>query len=272
MQKKYAPVRVKNPSAKNVLIRLLQGQQLNLVFDKPNFLEYKIDIAGSFLAVDDIIQINSGWVANITQKNQDVNLESALFLGEISLYNNDNIKSSSLCVVTNASNNDVLRIVNPTDCNISVEPHQVLEVVFKGKSLTERWVPFPSGKEMVLEQIQHSFNKSCNIKNFDLIFEETHRFRFNAASIEYLSEKPVGKYDGGNLFFTGFGRNCTLGITCSWKGKGQLYNALLLPKHIGSTSPFKGWGRIKKCLHSEVTLCKIDCPSIETGCVVLTSG
>ena len=272
MQKQYAPVRVKNPSSKNALIRLLHGQQLNLVFDKPDFLEYKIDISGSLLVVNDIIRINSGWIANITQKTQDINLESALYLGEINLYNNDNIKSSNLCVVTNASNNDVLRIVNPTNCSISIEPHQVLEVVFIGKNLNERWMPFPSGRELVLEQIQHSFHKSCNSKSCDTMLEEIHRFRFNAASIEYLSEKPFGKYDGGNLFFTGVGRNCMLDVTCSWKGKGQLYNALLLPKHIAPVSAFRGIGRIKKCLQANVMLHKMDCATLETGCTVLTSG
>ena len=148
----------------------------------------------------------------------------------------------------------------------------MLEVVFTGKNLAERWTPFPSGQEMVLEQIQHSFRKTNSCSNCDAILEEVHRFRFNGESIEYLSDKPIGKYDGGNLFFTGMGRNCMLHITCSWRGKGQLYTALLLPKQVHSTNSLRILNRNKKCLHSDVFLRKMEFTSLESGCMALTSG
>ena len=46
------------------------------------------------------------------------------------------------------------------------------------------------------------------------------RFRFNRKSIEYLSELPYAKHDGGHIIFTNSkNEHSVLRLTCVWRGK-----------------------------------------------------
>ena len=85
MQKTYSPVRIKNPSQKHSLVRLLSGQKLNVIFDKEEFQDYRLDIAGHYLAVAEVSQITTGWMATIIQESEKIDFdENTLFLGAIS--------------------------------------------------------------------------------------------------------------------------------------------------------------------------------------------
>jgi hypothetical protein len=271
MQKKYAPVRVKNPASKHAMVRLLQGQQLNLVFDRPEYLESKIDISGSLLEVDDIEQTQKGWVAVISQK-ASVESDCSLFLGEVKLYDGSNKNNANICVLTAASKNDVVRIINPENCHFTMQPSQVLEVLIQSKDMHEMWHAYPSGQEMVLEQIQHVIRSGCSLGTCDMVIEHLFRFRFNHPSIQYLSGKPYAKYDGGTIHFDCATRRSTLSITCSWRDRSSIYKALMFPK-IPSFRDFDR-NRIRGKKHAQeavVELKKLNCDSLEYGCNVLAA-
>lgn len=272
MQKKYAPVKLRNPSTKNALVRLLRGQQLNIVFDNPNFLEHKIDIAGSFLHVEEISEIRSGWAATITQK-VDIVQQNALFLGEVNLYDSHNNKSASLCVVTHADNNDVLRIVNPGTCNVSLDPGQVLEVDFWSKDFNNMWRAFLSPKDLELELLQPPQMRPCSHGGEPLV-EQIFRFRLNKQSIEFLSGKPCGRYEAGHILFSNGQKNCILGVSCAWRAKGSIYKALLLPKATtpAAMSALKAFNRHPKtCQQAQVELVAMNFSELESGCNIMIS-
>lgn len=272
MQKKYAPVKLRNPSTKNALVRLLQGQQLNIVFDNPNFLEHKIDIAGSFLQVEEISEVRSGWAATITQK-VDLVQQNTLFLGEVNLYDSSNNKSASLCVVTQAENNDILQIVNPSTCNVSLDPGQVLEVNFWSKDFNNMWRAFPSAKDLELEFL-HPPQMRPYSRDGEPMVEQVFRFRLNKRSIEFLSGRSCGRYEAGHILFSNSQKNCILGVSCAWRAKGSIYKALLLPK---VTTPLaipalKAFNRhSKSCRQAQVELVAFDFSELDYGCNIMIS-
>lgn len=271
MQKKYAPVRVKNPASKHALVRLLQGQQLNLVFDRPEYLESKLDICGSLLAVDDIEQTKKGWTATISQR-AGLDFDIPLFLGEVKLYDGSNRNNASICVVTAAPKNDVLRVINPDNCHFTMQPNQVLEVVIQSKDYHDSWQAYPSGPEMVLEQIQHVVRSGCSLGSCDVVAEHLFRFRFDQPSIQYLSGKPHAKYDGGTVHFASATGRKTLSVTCSWRGRSSIYKALLLPKIPGPRDFSLVRPRVKKqAQEAAVELKRMECKTLEHGCNVLIS-
>lgn len=272
MQKKYAPVKLRNPSTKNALVRLLQGQQLNIVFDNPSFLEYKIDIAGSFLQVEEISEVRSGWAALIAQK-VNISQDNTLFLGEVNFYDANHNKSASLCVVTHAENNDILRIVNPSNCNVSLEPGQILEVNFWSKDFNNMWKAYPSPKDLELELLQPPQFRPRTYNSESLV-EQIFRFRLNKQSIELLSSRSYGRYEAGHVLFSNGQQNCMLGVSCAWRPKSSIYKALLLPK---TTTPaavpvIKAFSRQTKiCRQAQVELVAVDFPELEFGCNIMIS-
>lgn len=271
MQKEYSPVRIKNPNQKHVLIRLLLGQKLNVIFDKQELQDNKIDIVGKYLVVDDVQEINSGWMATISQEIEKINFtDNTLFLGVVNIYNSNHIHDASLCVVSQNDNDDYLRVIDPVTDSCNLEANQMLDVVFHSNDLNLRWQAFPCGMNLCLEQLQYVIKQPRIYCGY--AYEHFFRFRYNISSIRYISEQPYGKYDGGHILFTSNRQDKSmLKLTCTWRNKNSPYRALLMPKIpvSCSTNIFKKFK--KQVMHSEVEITKIDDQSLDTGCTVVVS-
>ena len=275
MKKNYCPVKIKNPSSKNSLVQLLSGQKMNIFFDGKDYQDYKIDISGTFLKVDEVSETSNGWMTSISQKKDIIKYnESALFLGGINFFDGNNENKSSLCVVSNHKNDDYLRVINPKNISCNLRPNQVLDVVVHS-DIAEKWQCFISCGDLHLELIQNSTRVERNICDgeFDSqpAFEYFFRFRFDQKSIEYLSELPFSKYDGGHIIFINSNNEKRIiKVYCSWRGKSSIYKALLLPKIPTTNINFLG-KKPKKCFHSVVVVSIIKSEELEFGCNVLFS-
>ena len=121
MQKTYCPIRIKNPNAKDSLVRLLDKQKIHIIFDE-KYNDYKVDLTGQYLTVDEVKEVQDGWMVTISQIDDRITYrDSALFLGGINFYDEENEKKSSLCVMTNHQNNDFVRIIDPKNCTCTID-------------------------------------------------------------------------------------------------------------------------------------------------------
>lgn len=271
MQKKYYPVRIKNPSSKDSLVCLLAGQKINIIFDKEENQDLKCEVSGH-LFVEEVVEIKNGWMISICQKKDEIDYcESSLYLGNINFFDDDNKKKASLCVVAKNENDNFLKIIDPENIKFNLYPSQILDVSFISDS-SVRWESQTSGKDMCLEQIQYVIKPKKDININDNLIEHFFRFRFSASSIEYISEMPYAKYDGGKIVFTNNKKDKNvLQVVCAWRGKESIYKALLLPK-IPNHSIMPFIQKInKKCLQSNISLKIIDCSELDSGCNVLLS-
>jgi len=271
MQKTYSPVRIKNPSQKHSLVRLLSGQKLNVIFDKEEFQDYRLDIAGHYLAVAEVSQITTGWMATIIQESEKIDFdENTLFLGAINLYNGKDIHSASLCVVSQSTNDDILRIINPLHISCNLEPNQIMDVVFYTNDHNMRWSSFSSGLNLCVEQLQYVVRQPKIYSGF--FYEHFFRFRYNSTSIQYVSEQPYGKYDGGHILFANSkSEKSMIKLTCAWRGKGSVYKALLVPKLPPLCSLNVYRKQKKQAIQCDVQFKIIEDDNLETGCNVLIS-
>ena len=269
MPKEYSPVKLRNPATHGMMVRLLQNQKLLLQFDGPENADSKMEVLGDFLAVDDISREGDGWLATVSQ-NRPVLIENTLFLGCINLFGGDDKRNGSVCVVSKNSNDDIMTVINPKSHSCNVELNQVLDVIVQSDSIASRYAAYPVCGDLCMELIQQ-FCKPLNVNGRDGL-EHIFRFRFDSLSVEKFSNRPVGKYDGGQIFFvSSTGQRRTLKLICSWRGKSSVYKALLLPR-IPSSNAIANYKKQRKvCLRSEVTLKRIDSEELEAGCNVLLS-
>ena len=274
MLKNYCPVRIKNPVSKNSLVRLLTDQKMHIIFCGQHFADYKLDVVGDYIEVEEVSEVDDGWMASICQKTNLIDYhDSTLLLGGINFLDNTNNKMASLCVVSSSDNNDYLRVINPINSFCNLSPDQVLDVVFYG-SINDCWAAHLSSKDLCLEMIQSSIKPTKHIlKNEKTpLMEYFFRFRFNRSSIETLSSLPFAKMDGGFiLFLNSKQQRSVLKVTCCWRGKNSIYKALLLPKIPSHNFNFFGKKQNKQCLQSKVSFEKIESNSLDYGCTVLLS-
>lgn len=274
MPKNYCPVRIKNPISKNSLVRLLANQKMHIVFSGQDFADYKMDVVGDYLAVEEVSEVHDGWMASIYQKTNLISYhDSSLLLGGINLFDTANSKTASLCVVTNNENNDFLRVINPVNSFCNLSPDQVLDVVFYG-GINENWAAYPSPKELCLELIQNSIKPTKHIMKDEKtpLMEYFFRFRFTQHSIEKLSHLPFAKMEAGSIVFVNSKQQRgVLRVTCCWRGKSSIYKALLLPRIPSHNFNFFGKKQNKMCLQSKVVFKKIESNSLDHGCTVLQS-
>jgi hypothetical protein len=269
MRKQYSPVKLKNPAAHGLMVRLLETQKLVILFDNDGFHNHKIEVAGDFLSVEDVTEERGGWSATISQNRPD-DVENTLFLGSVNLYDDDGKRSGSVCVVSKNQNDDFITVINPKNQTCNLELNQVLEVVFRTEAAHEAYTSVPMCGELCTEQIQH-FVKAIQYEGKSIV-EHVFRFRFNSASVERFSEKPTGKYDGGSInFVNGRGDRTVLRLVCAWRGRSSAYKALLLPR-IPSSCALSNFRRQRKqCMVCDVTLKPIDAEEFDSGCNVLLS-
>lgn len=251
------------------MARLLEDQKLQIVFEKGKYSNHKIDVAGEFLMVEDVSQSEIGWTATIAQ-NRPVESVNTLCLGCVNLYDGTNCRAGSVCVVSSSGNDDFITVMNPRQQICCLELNQVLDVVFRCALSHQRYTAFPVAGELCTEEIQH-FTKPA-FSNGKQFVEHMFRFRFNSESVERYSEKPTGRYDGGQiLFMSSSGEKHSLKLICSWRGRSSVYKALLLPK-IPSSSAAQPLRRSKKqCMRTEIQLRRIPEAPLDDGCNVLMS-
>jgi len=277
MYKQYAPVKVKNPVKNNCLIRLLDGQNIDVVFDSQLFNEHRVHLVSDFLSIVSIREIANGWMASIEQ-NERVNehKSSTLYLGNVNFYDKQNTKTASLCVVTNNENHDFLKIINPKNNICQIEPNQILEIVLFTDSATKRFSPLVVGSDLLLEQLQYCVKCPSDWKKQPkerVLFEHCFKFRYTSESIKILSEQSYGKYEGGSIaFFNAQIPEFQVHLVCNWRGKNSIFKALLFPKiptcQVDIIKKSK-----KQIFETQVSLKKIKYNKLEDGCnVVLSKG
>ena len=251
------------------MVRLLQDQKLQLLFNDVSFESTKIDVSGNFIMVEDVAAEEGGWVATISQ-NRPIAVDNTLYLGNINIYDGANQRQGSLCVVSKNGNDDVLTVVNPKNNVCNMELNQVLDVVFQTDNHLDSYFAFPVGNDLCTEEIQH-FSKVSSPEG-KICVEHMFRFRFNLTSVERLSEKPVGKYDGGQIvFLNSRNEKFTIRLVCSWRCRSSIYKALLLPR-IPSSNAMSAFKKQKKqCMKTDITLVEIESTEIDSGCNVLLS-
>lgn len=280
-KEKYAPVQIRNPLSKQHLVRLLPAQRLNLIFTKSEFQACRVNISGDFLRLDDIEQVRNGWIASISQCANLPPIDANLFLGEVHIFDGNGVVST-LCVVTDSPNADYFRVIQPTNNNFRLEPHQVLDVLFYADSFDEIWDCRVSYGQLRLEQIDYftRYPTSQGLLPSSKWPVEEHyfRFRLEASSIELVQGLPQGHYDGGSLSFmkqNGNLQRSTLRIVYNWREKkSTVYKALLLPKNTGGNKPYyahykQQQRKPKQAMQSTIVLRKIECEEMELGCNVI---
>ena len=276
---KYSPIQIRNPLSQQYLVRLLPAQRLDLVFTKPEFQACSVNISGDFLRLDDVEEVRNGWVASISQLVNYSPLDTSLFLGEITVFDEKGI-ASTLCVVNDSPKADYFRAIQPTNNNLRLEPHQVLDVLFYSEECGEEWDCSVGVGELQLEQIDYcsrypSYIELLTPYNKWPVEEHYFRFRLNARSIELVQTLPQGRYDGGSLYFSKINGNLqrsTLRIVYNWREKkSPVYKALLLPKTRSGykAHQYRQPKKPKEAMQSTVALRKIECEEMEAGCNVI---
>jgi hypothetical protein len=275
MQKseKHSNIRIKNPLSKNHFVKLLNGQKISLIFNKPELQDCSISISTDLLEIEEIFPVHKGWSAVISQKLDFSSFESSVFLGDIVISNKNEVVSS-LAVATHSSN-DFYKIANPTNNKFRLEPHHVLDVVFYSFQYGEHYNCSLAAGQLRLEKIDHS----VRILNFDETFiladksvrpieEHSFKFRLDEQSIKIIQTLPKGKYDSGKISFykfTDVHQVSNVSVTCNWRKKKLLIpKPLLFPKN-----PIKYFMKPPKhAMKANVTLKKINSEELEVGCNV----
>jgi hypothetical protein len=286
MQKKYSPVQVRNPVSTGHLVRLRPGQELSLVFTKPEFLACSVNISGTFLNLKGIEPVQGGWSALVEQSPACLGFcEMGLFLGEIHVLGGDT--PSSLFVVTDAPNTDFLRVIQPGNGTFRLEPHQVLDVLFYSPEYGDQWACDIVAGHLRLEQIEYRVNSAQHRHYSDLLrtlplcdgecpVEEHHfRFRLDSRSIQAVQSLPTGKYEGGSLVFgDGSRERATVNVLLNWKEtkRNEVYKALLLPRTIGPVwKQHHKRNKPKQAMQANVVVRKMQCVEMDEGCNVIWS-
>ena len=82
----YSPVKIRNPISKEHIVRLLNGQKLDLIFNKPQFEVCKLEIYSDFIQLDETLEDENFWCASFSQIHLlNELLNSNVFLGEINI-------------------------------------------------------------------------------------------------------------------------------------------------------------------------------------------
>jgi hypothetical protein len=132
MAKRYSPVRVKNPTSSQHLVKLRPGQDISLLFDKEVAggevnLEIVSDYLDCKLKENDNRHEFDVWQ---TSAIEGWSSYSSIFLGEIWAEYQSNISKISVVLdCVNQEKEDHVTIINPDCFDVRVKPHQILEFV-----------------------------------------------------------------------------------------------------------------------------------------------
>ncbi len=158
MDKKYYPVRVKNPTSAQHLVRLKPGQDICLVFDNDQKVE--LEVAGNCLELEEHELVKPKRLQCTVRQTKNIDgweEYSSVFLGEIWVDCDKTI--AKISVVLDCGNNeksDHITIINPDCFDVRVQPHQVIELIVYdlGFSSLDEWnCSWNPLKDVHLEQI-----------------------------------------------------------------------------------------------------------------------
>ena len=128
MPKKYSPVKIKNPTSQQHLLKLRPGQDAILSFDFDIFGNFDFELASDYLT----FEFDGKNKYRIAQK-EDINPwgdYSSMFLGEIWIdYKTAISRVSVVLDCINKEKSDHITVVNPDCFDVRVQPHQVIEFI-----------------------------------------------------------------------------------------------------------------------------------------------
>lgn len=216
---KLPPIRIKNPDTPCRVVRLQQGQQIELLFD----YEPKLSLYSDYLRIvkTDNYTDKSIWYIKQTENTQGSNLCSTFYLGEIS-----SSKGSLLVYLDteDPSKRDIITIVNPGYDTVRLKPYQVLEVVCYHPDFVnndDHWVwEWAADSNIRMDQLGYDFAVPFYFDSFtqDSLYSVIPRvigdfrcvqhhfwFRFDQSILEVLSRDQMGKAKYvGKLAFRGY--------------------------------------------------------------------
>jgi hypothetical protein len=130
--KQFAPVRVTNPLSDMHMVYLHPNQPFVLELSSWMGVQY-VDWDSDFFKQVTNYTDNEGTRCFLFEPTCDLtewSKYSNTYLGEVTLISNE--ICTTLCVVLLSKNPFVLTLLNPTSCEIKVQPHQIIEFVFWG--------------------------------------------------------------------------------------------------------------------------------------------
>lgn len=267
---KFFNIRIKNPLSKNHFVKLLHGQKITLIFNKPELQDCSISLSTDLLQIEEILPSHKGWSAVISQKNDFSSFESSVFLGDVVISNKKEIVSS-LAVATH-SKNDFYKIASPVNNKFRLEPHHVLDVIFYSFQRGECYNFNLTTGQLRLKNIDHSirtvkYDEICILADNSMqpIQEHSFKFTLDEQSLRTIQTLPKGKYDSGKISFNKFSsvhETVSISVTCNWRKK-----KFIAPKtFVFPKNTIKHFMRMpKQAMKTNVTLKKLEC-ELDVGC------
>jgi hypothetical protein len=131
--KRYATVKIKDPTTDGHSIRLMPCQSLEVVCTKQNpDDDFNVCILGGFLVLTNVLVEDTRVVFSICQKHDMTEWSkiSTIFVGNVVVCGKkDKVRLCVTCISTNEMKSNVLTVVNPDDQLVKMEPHQLLQIV-----------------------------------------------------------------------------------------------------------------------------------------------
>lgn len=298
MSNRYSPVRVCNPISENHLVYLHPGQSLELHIE-PWMKVQDVDTSTECLnLVDERIKEDGTVIYEYYQKENYSKWAaiSNTFLGEILLIGQDSC--TSVCIVLQSQNDDVLTVINPSYAEVKAHAHQTIEVVFWDAEAYPHLVPkINAGMGgLIYKEIGHEIISATGkivelanrlldgVQGFvvsprnDEYKEHHFWFELDVKSLLYLSTLGRGTYWGGRIEFSDGGTSFVVNITLNVRKRKRMRGAKKKSKaRTAVARPQSSVTHVPKRVHRstlalcrEVTLTAIG-DSLEEGCKVLSS-
>jgi hypothetical protein len=147
VMRKYAPVKIKNPTAEGHLVRLMPRQSFEVICTKQeSYDDFNVCVLGDFLILTDVYVEDDKTTFRFKQKYDFTEWAkiSALFLGNVIVVKNGGeepvrVTMCVYCQPTNSCKANVLTVINPDDQLVKIEPNQVLHLVVYDSQEQARW-------------------------------------------------------------------------------------------------------------------------------------
>jgi hypothetical protein len=257
MNKIYKPIKFKNPTSNQHIVRLKPGQNLELDLDKNTFIESRVFLNSDLATLQAIKKQEFSKRFNVFQKSFVLKwLEySSLYLGCVEISSNIcNSKITMIAESTNALKSNVLTILNPNDSFVRLIPGDILEVVLFDKENPledQEWQwSFSGVVDCDIELLRFNyfvFDPKNNDHSLcpDLTFAALSRvqeksvqchfwFRFDKRLMGLLDATDYPPQQMGELVFLEKNKNTKHSISINMilhkKHKTRVLNSLLLPK------------------------------------------
>lgn len=215
-RKRYHPVRVKDPSSDNHIVRVRPGQECLLVLSS-TMANSIVHVESDYIKLQRENEYNGYRFFYFSQKYDFSSWAEAgrCFLGNIKVSSELLQRTTNVVVVLESPNTDVFTVINPADCVVKISPENTLEVVLHDPKFesTDTWncryIPDDKNSCLNFQQVRGELLAPPLIqydnairRAFDKTSLEWHFwFEFDWSSKIALDNMAVGVHDAGKLIF-----------------------------------------------------------------------